>query len=135
MTSPPQDNPFFEVSAGADEGLNDNGPSISKNLNDLWWDLVEKYQLVRRREGRQAPDYASRIHIVSALAYYHSYFMGQPFADRVLHAIARHALNGVDPAKASFVAIKGVGDFLKTRIFAQGRSFDSNGLTKQVTGD
>jgi peptidyl-dipeptidase A len=109
--------------------------SPDQDLNNLWWNLVEKYQLVRRPEGRQAPDYASKIHIVSAPAYYHNYLMGQLFADQVLHAVARDALNGVDPAKASFVGNKGVGDFLKTRIFAQGRSLDWNGLTKHATGD
>jgi peptidyl-dipeptidase A len=109
--------------------------SPDQDLNTLWWNLVEKYQLVRRPEGRQAPDYASKIHIVSAPAYYHNYLMGQLFADQVLHAVARDALNGVDPAKASFVGNKGVGDFLKTRIFAQGRSLDWNGLTKHATGD
>jgi peptidyl-dipeptidase A len=106
-----------------------------QNLNDLWWGLVEKYQFVRRPDGRQAPDYASKIHIVSAPAYYHNYLMGQLFADQVLHAIARDALKGVDPAKASFVGNKGVGDFLKTRIFTPGRSLDWNGLTKHATGD
>jgi peptidyl-dipeptidase A len=106
-----------------------------QNLNDLWWNLVEKYQLVRRPVGRQAPDYASKIHIVSAPAYYHNYLMGQLFADQVLHAIARDALNGVDPAKASFVGSKEVGDFLKSRIFAQGRSLDWNELTKHATGE
>jgi peptidyl-dipeptidase A len=106
-----------------------------QNLNDLWWNLVEKYQLVRRPDARQAPDYASKIHIVSAPAYYHNYLMGQLFADQVLHAIAREALNGVDPAKASFVGSKHVGDFLKTRIFGKGRSLDWNGLTKHATGD
>ena len=49
------------------------------------------------------PDYASKIHIVSAPAYYHNYLMGQLFADQVLYAIARDALNGVDPAKALFL--------------------------------
>ena len=41
--------------------------------------------------------------------------MGELFANQVLHAIARDALNGVDPAKASFVGNKAVGDFLKAR--------------------
>ena len=52
-----------------------------------------------------------------------------------LHAIAREVLNGVDPAKASFAGNKGVGDFLKTRIFTPGRSLDWNGLTKHATGE
>jgi len=104
-------------------------------LNTLWWDRVESYQMVHRPDGRNAPDYASKIHIVSAPAYYHNYLMGELFANQVLHAIARNVLNGVDPAKARFVGNTGVGDFLKTRIFAPGRSLDWNGLTKHATGD
>ena len=67
------------------------------------------------REGRNAPDYASKIHIVSAPVYYHNYMMGELFAAQVHHAIARDVLNGVDPRKAIFVGNKAVGDFLKTR--------------------
>ena len=106
-----------------------------QDLNSLWWNLVERYQLVHRPDGRQAPDYASKIHIVSAPAYYHNYLMGELFANQVLHAIARDVLNGVDPAKASFVGNKEVGDFLKARIFTPGRSLDWNGLTKHATGE
>ena len=106
-----------------------------QDLNTLWWDLVEHYQMVHRLDGRQAPDYASKIHIVSAPAYYHNYLMGELFANQVLHAIARDVLNGVEPAKASFVGKKEVGDFLKARVFTPGRSLDWNGLTKHATGE
>jgi peptidyl-dipeptidase A len=106
-----------------------------QDLNTVWWDLVERYQLVHRPDGRHAPDYASKLHIVNAPAYYHNYLMGELFANQMLHAIARDALGGVEPAKASFVGNKAVGDFLKARIFAPGRSLDWNGLTKFATGD
>ena len=53
----------------------------------LWWDLVEKYQMVTAAAGRNAPDYASKIHIVSAPVYYHNYMMGELFASQVHHAI------------------------------------------------
>jgi len=105
-----------------------------QDLNRAWWDLVERYQMVHRPPGRNAPDYASKIHIVSSPVYYHNYLMGELFADQVLHAIARDVLNGVDPAKASFVGNKAVGDFLKTRVFAPGRTLDWNALTKHATG-
>ena len=73
-----------------------------QDLNALWWDIVERYQMVKRPEGRNAPDYASKIHIVSAPAYYHNYLLGQLFADQVLHAIARDVLGGVShPGPAS----------------------------------
>jgi peptidyl-dipeptidase A len=106
-----------------------------QDLKTLWWDLVERFQLVHRPDGRHAPDYASKIHIVSAPAYYHNYLMGELFANQVLHAIARDVLDGVDPAKASFVGNKKVGDYLKSRIFEPGRSLDWNGLTKFATGE
>ena len=72
---------------------------------------------------------------MSAPAYYHNYLMGELFANQVLHTIARDVLHGVDPAKASFVGNRGVGDFLKARIFTPGRSLDWNGLTKHATGE
>jgi len=60
----------------------------AQNLNDLWWNLVEKYQLIKRPAGRDAPDYAAKIHVVSAPCYYHNYMMGQLFACQV-HATPR----------------------------------------------
>ena len=54
-----------------------------QNLNKLWWDLVEKYQLLKRPAARDEPDFASKIHVVSAPAYYHNYMMGQLFACQV----------------------------------------------------
>jgi peptidyl-dipeptidase A len=105
-----------------------------QDLNSLWWDLVERYQLVHRPDGRNAPDYASKIHIVSTPVYYHNYLMGELFADQVLHAIARDVLKGVEAAQASFVGKKEVGAFLKSRIFDAGRSLDWNALTRHATG-
>src|SRR5262249_50890741 len=60
-----------------------------QDLSKLWWDLVEKYQLVKRPPGRKAPDYASKIHLVVAPVYYHNYMMGELFASQLHHAIAR----------------------------------------------
>ena len=41
-----------------------------QDLNKLWWDIVEKYQMVKRPEGRNMPDWATKIHICSAPVYY-----------------------------------------------------------------
>ena len=51
--------------------------------------------MIKRPEGRNAPDYASKIHIVGAPAYYHNYMMGELFASQVHHAIAREVLGGL----------------------------------------
>ena len=105
-----------------------------QNLNKLWWDLVEKYQEVRRPPGRNAPDYASKIHIVSAPVYYHNYMMGQLFASQVHHAICREVLHGADPQKALYVGNPEVGAFMKKRVFEPGRTLPWNALTKYATG-
>ena len=105
-----------------------------QDLNKLWWDLVEKYQLVHRPTGRDAPDYASKIHIVSAPVYYHNYMMGQLFASQVHHAIAREVYNGADPATVLYIGDPKVGDFMKKKVFAPGKTLSWKELTKFATG-
>ena len=106
----------------------------NQDLNKLWWDLVEKYQLVKRPEGRNAPDYASKIHVVSAPAYYHNYMLGELFASQVHHTIARKVLK-LPPQTALYVGRREVGDFMKQRVFVPGRTRSWNELTKFATGE
>jgi peptidyl-dipeptidase A len=105
-----------------------------QDLNKLWWDLVEKYQLVKRPEGRAAPDYGSKIHIVSAPVYYHNYMMGQLFASQVHHTIAREVLQENDPSRAIYVGNKEVGQFMRKRVFEPGKLLSWNALTQHATG-
>lgn len=105
-----------------------------QDLNKLWWDLVEKYQLLKRPEDRNAPDYASKIHICSAPVYYHNYMMGQLFASQVHHAIARDLYNNANPQSVLYIGDKRVGEFMKAKVFEPGRQFSWNDLTKHATG-
>jgi peptidyl-dipeptidase A len=106
-----------------------------QDLNKLWWDMVEKYQMVKRPPGRSAPDYASKIHIVSAPVYYHNYMMGELFASQVHHAIAREVYKGADPNTVIYVDNKAVGDFMKKKVFEPGRTLSWNDLTEHATGE
>jgi peptidyl-dipeptidase A len=105
-----------------------------QNLNKLWWDLVERYQELKRPTGRDLPDYASKIHIVSAPVYYHNYMMGQLFASQVHHAICREVLHGAKPQTALYVENKAVGEFMKKKVFDPGRTKSWNALTEYATG-
>lgn len=105
-----------------------------QDLSKLWWDLVEKYQLLKRPKDRKSPDFASKIHIVSAPVYYHNYMMGQLFASQVHHTIAREVANGADPQKVIYVDDKKVGEFMKKRVFEPGRTMTWNELTEFATG-
>ena len=106
----------------------------NQDFNKLWWDLVEKYQQVKRPAGRNAPDYGSKIHIVTNPAYYHNYMMGQLFACQVHAAIAREVLHTSEPANAVYTNNKAVGDFMKERVFGPGARYSWNELTKRATG-
>jgi peptidyl-dipeptidase A len=105
-----------------------------QDLNKLWWDLVEKYQQVKRPDSRSQPDYASKIHIVTAPVYYHNYMMGQLFASQVHHAIARDVYQGADPRSVMFVGDKRVGEFMREKVFKPGRTLSWNRLTEHITG-
>ncbi len=105
-----------------------------RDLNRLWWDLVEKYQLLRRPGGRNAPDYASKIHIVSSPAYYHSYMMGELFASQLRRAIVRDVLK-TDAANPVYYGRAQVGEFLKTRVFGPGASVRWDELVRIATGE
>jgi peptidyl-dipeptidase A len=106
-----------------------------QDLNKLWWDLVEKYQELKRPDGRDAPDYASKIHIVSAPVYYHNYQMGQLFASQVHHTIVREVYQGADPDSVIYLGNKEVGAYMKKRVFGPGRTLNWNELTKFATGE
>lgn len=106
----------------------------SQDLNKLWWQLVERYQLVHPPEGRNAPDYASKIHIVSAPCYYHNYMLGELFACQLHAAIAREVLHSEDAASAVYADNPAVGRFMRERVFAAGRTLRWDDLTRQATG-
>jgi peptidyl-dipeptidase A len=105
-----------------------------QDLSQLWWDLVERYQKLPRPPGRRAPDYGSKIHIVSAPAYYHNYLLGELFASQLHHAIAREVYRGAPPETVVYVGNPEVGRFLRQRVFALGRTVSWEELTRRATG-
>jgi peptidyl-dipeptidase A len=106
----------------------------AQDLNKLWWDLVEKYQQVKRPKDRNAPDYAAKIHICSAPVYYHNYMMGQLFASQVHHALSKDVF-GTEPNKTIYIGDKKVGEFMKKKVFEPGRTLNWKALTKHATDE
>lgn len=105
-----------------------------QDLNKLWWDMVEKYQMLKRPPGRNAPDYGSKFHIVGAPVYYHNYMMGELFASQLHHAIADKVYKGADPSTVVYVGNKEVGAFMRRFVFEPGRTMTWNELTRFATG-
>ena len=106
-----------------------------QDLNRLWWDLVEKYQEIKRPAGRNEPDFASKYHLVGAPVYYHNYMMGELFASQVHHALIRAVLPGTKPAGAIYVGNKKAGQFMRDRVYSPGLTLDWNELTRHATGE
>ena len=100
------------------------------DLNGLWWDLVERLQMVRRPDGRDEPDWASKIHLSLSPVYYHNYLLGELMASQISAAARREV-----PEGRSVAGHASVGRFLRERIFAPGASLDWNGLLVHATGE
>ena len=62
----------------------------SQDLNRLWWELVEKYQMISAPTGREGKaDWAAKYHIGLAPVYYFSYLLGELFASAIQEALLR----------------------------------------------
>ncbi len=129
---------YCQVMFRFEAALYDKGELLGHPARDLgraWWDLVEKYQEVKRPEGRDEPDFAAKYHITGAPAYYHNYLLGEMFASQVHHALVRGVLPGSKPSAASYVSNVAAGTWLRERIFLPGLTLNWNDLTRHATGE
>jgi peptidyl-dipeptidase A len=109
---------YFELAMYADP---------ERDLDTLWWDLVERYQMLRRPEGRQQPDWAAKIHIAMYPVYYQNYELGflvlEQFRDRL-----RRTAGGI-------VGQKKAGRWLLERVFKPGAKEDWADHVRTATGE
>jgi peptidyl-dipeptidase A len=103
------------------------------DLNRVWWELVERMQLIRYPEADpEGTEWASKNHLSLAPVYYHNYLLGELMASQVSAAIRRETAL---PPERSIAGEPRVGDFFQRRIFDQGASRDWNGLLVHATGE
>jgi peptidyl-dipeptidase A len=103
-----------------------------QDLNTLWWNLVEKFQLLKRPENRHAPDWAAKIHLACYPAYYQNYLLGEMTASQLLEFITTRVLNG---DAAAFIDSPRVGEFLRSQFFSLGSRHTWNGALQAATGE
>ncbi len=106
-----------------------------QDLNKLWWDLVEKYQLVKKPEGRNQPDWASKIHIATSPCYYHNYHLGELLASQLNNYICKNILKTEDINNASYYNNAEVGKYLMDKVFAPGSKYSWNDMILKATGE
>ncbi len=91
-----------------------------QDLNALWWRTVERYQLVKKPQGRNEPDWAAKIHLPLYPCYYHNYLLGELLASQLHHYIVHSVLKLKSDQNVSYVGQKQVGDFLRKKVFEPG---------------
>jgi peptidyl-dipeptidase A len=101
-----------------------------QDLNKLWWDTVEKYQLLKKPEGRNMPDWATKIHIALYPCYYHNYLLGEILASQLYSYITTNVVKN-----PSFAGEKAAGDYLREKVFSPGARYQWNDMIERATGE
>jgi len=101
-----------------------------QDLNKLWWNMVEKYQMLTKPEGRNMPDWATKIHIALYPCYYHNYLLGEMLASQLYIYVTTNVAKN-----QSFVGEKAVGDYFREKIFMPGTRYYWNEMIEKATGE
>jgi len=92
-----------------------------------WWELVGRFQLLVRPEGRVAPDWAAKLHLALAPVYYQNYLYGELVASQ-LQATLRARAGGIVDRQAA-------GAQLVAEFFSPGLSVRWDTLVERATGE
>ncbi|MBI5489269.1 MAG: M2 family metallopeptidase [Deltaproteobacteria bacterium] len=105
-----------------------------QDLGARWWELVGRYQLLVRPEDRTEPDWATKIHLVTAPVYYHNYLLGELFSAQLREILAREVLHVDFPAGVIFAGHAELGPWLREHVFAPGKRMRWDEFVEKVTG-
>ena len=106
-----------------------------QDLNNLWWLLVEKYQLVNRPPGPVDAGWASKLHFVQAPCYYHNYMLGELLASQWHSSFVHNIFKLESDKSVSYVGDKRIGEFFREKVFAPGAVYHWNDMIEKCTGE
>jgi peptidyl-dipeptidase A len=98
-----------------------------QEMNSLWWDLEERYQHVPRPEHRDAPDWATKVHVATAPVYYQKYLLGRLFSAQLARKMDADLGGWWEGRPAS-------GDYIRRELFMPGARYTWQELVERVTG-
>jgi peptidyl-dipeptidase A len=96
-------------------------------LGCIWWDLVERHQLMNRPPGDRPTDWATKIHLALAPVYYQNYLLGELTASQVEHALTQ-------ATSRPLTGNRDAARFLRERYFRPGASVRWDALIESATG-
>jgi len=106
-----------------------------QDLNTLWWDHVERFQMLKRPQGRNAADWASKPHFTIAPVYYHNYMLGELLAAQLRSTLIKMAGHQGPAHTLDYSQHPEFGVYLKEKFFAPGASLSWPEFIKQATGE
>jgi peptidyl-dipeptidase A len=106
-----------------------------QDLNNLWWDLVEKYQFVKRPAGPADAGWASKLHFTTAPCYYHNYMLGELLASQIHHHVVHEVFGLESEQGVSYVGEKALGDYLREQVLGPGALYHWNDMIERATGE
>jgi len=98
-----------------------------RDLDILWWDLMERYQSLRRPKGRLAPDWATKYHIALFPVYYQNYELG--------HLVTSQLEAHLNKDVGGLVGNKAAGQWLLERVLKPGAQDDWAKHVERATGE
>jgi peptidyl-dipeptidase A len=105
------------------------GGASGEELGRLWWDLVERFQRVRRPEDRAEPDWACKVHVALAPVYYHNYLLGDLMASQLDAWLTREL------GTPFWFERTETARLLSTRLFREGARRPWNEALEHATGE
>ncbi|MFN8177154.1 MAG: hypothetical protein U0167_04470 [bacterium] len=99
------------------------------DLGRHWWDLVERFQKVKRPEGRAEPDWACKMHVALAPVYYHNYLLGDLMASQLDAWLTREL------GTPFWFERKETAALLRSRLFVEGARRPWNETLRHATGE
>ncbi len=106
-----------------------------QDLNKLWWDLVEKYQMIKKPEGRNMPDWATKIHVATVPCYYHNYLLGELLASQLYNYINTQVVKSPKGEMSGFANNKEAGQYLIDKVFKPAARYYWNDMIEKATGE
>jgi peptidyl-dipeptidase A len=104
--------------------------TTGENLNQLWWEYVERFQKITPPPNRDQADWASKNHLATSPVYYQNYILGELMASQLLRYI-HHDIVKSD----GYVGNSAVGPYLVEKIFRPGARYDWNTMLRTATGE
>jgi peptidyl-dipeptidase A len=102
-----------------------------QDLDKLWWNLVERFQHLRRPDGDRKADWAAKIHLSTSPVYYHNYLLGEMTASQILASLKKNVVSD----DMELVTSPKVGEWLTEKIFRHGAKYNWNILLERATGE